>query len=164
MNIGIDFGGVLSTTKNKEDIKNEHNNINIDIPNAIKSLIELKNKGHKLFLISYCGEQKAIETKESIIKNNLINVFDGLYFVKKRKYKADICKYLNCHFMIDDNKDILKNIKKDNTKIIPILFGKESAKFNYAFEWKDIIKIIELTQYSEINNNFNNIIDLCHNI
>lgn len=154
MNIGIDFGGVLSENYNNNL---EHVNTKINIPNAIESLIKLKILGNHLFLISYCGEQRAIETKQSIIDNNLENIFDGIYFVKKRKYKKYLCNNLNCHFMIDDNKDILKDVKKLNSKIITILFGKEN-------DWIKTINIINSITYFELSNNKIDILDYCHNI
>lgn len=154
MNIGIDFGGVLSENHNNTV---EHVNTKINIPNAIESLKKLKNLGNNLFLISYCGEERAKETKQSIIDNNLENIFDGIYFVKKRKYKKYLCNNLNCHIMIDDNNKILKDIKKLNSKIITILFGKEN-------DWIKIINIIISTSYFEISNNKMDILDYYHDI
>ncbi len=154
MNIGIDFGGVLSENHN---YNLEHVNTKINIPNAIESLIKLRNLGNHLFLISYCGEERAKETKQSLIDNNLLNIFDIIYFVKKRKYKKYLCNNLNCHIMIDDNKDILKDIKKYNPNIITILFGKEN-------DWIKTINIINSISYFELSNNKTDILDYCHDI
>lgn len=59
--------------------------------------------------------------------------------------------------MIDDNNKILKDIKKLNSKIITILFGKEN-------DWIKIINIIISTSYFEISNDKIDILDYCHDI
>lgn len=150
-NIGIDFGGVLSMHDDKNNA--EHINTVIDVPNALECLLKLKNDGHKLYLISFCGKTRAIETYQSLalshIDNNMCcaDLFETIYFVKDRTKKKEICEYLHCHFMIDDRVDILQNIVgcKSNTK--PILFGSEHSQFISAPDWTNVVNIINTSEY-----------------
>lgn len=127
--IGIDFGGVLSVNDYSDSF---HRNTAIDMPGAKEAIIEL-SKTCRLYLVSHCGKQRAIETKQSLIENGLADYFCGLYFVKKPEYKSEITRYLCCHAMIDDTKAILDNICLYDDKITPILFTNN---------WNEIIKII----------------------
>jgi hypothetical protein len=155
--IGIDFGGVLSVYKAKIDNEYaEHINTELDMPNAINSLKKLKKLGNDLYLISYCGKNRAIETFNAIEKKNVSNLFNEQFYVKSTKYKGSICKYIGCHFMIDDRKIILDNIKRYNNNIVTILFGNNSINdenilsHKFAKDWNDVIKIISETAYFEV--------------
>jgi hypothetical protein len=129
LTIGIDFGGVLSINDTSNNI---HRNVTIDMPYAKEALFEL-SKTCRLFLVSHCGKQRAIQTKESLIVSGLADYFSGLYFVKKPEYKSQITKYLECDIMIDDTKSVLENIISSDDKIVPILFTNN---------WNEIIKMI----------------------
>ena len=127
--IGIDFGGVLSVN----DCSNcFHRNTAIDMSGAEEAIVEL-SKTCRLYLVSHCGKQRAIETKESLIESGLANYFRGLYFVKKPEYKSEITRYLYCDIIIDDTKSVLDNICLHDNKITPILFTNN---------WDEIMKII----------------------
>lgn len=152
-NIGIDFGGVLSSHDN--NIGAEHINTLIDVPFACENLLKLKGLGHKLFLISFCGKTRAMETMKSL-QTSLItdempcsDIFDGIYFVKDKKYKKELCEYLNCHFMIDDREDILLNVMNNSCNTIPILFGSEKSISNFinATDWNYATDKITSTPY-----------------
>ena len=151
-NICIDFGGVLSI----HDAGNtEHVNTLINYPGAMKTLIEL-SKTNKLYINSFCGKRRAIETKESLYDSGILNYFSNCFFVKDRYKKGIICSLLNAHFMIDDNKDVLDPVKQYSPNTITILFGKQSdeilADLNghiYAESWLDIANIIENTDFFE---------------
>ena len=150
-NIGIDFGGVLSV-KDTEDA--EHVNTVIGMPFAIENLLKLKAFGHKLFLISFCGKARAIETKKSLKSTQVsgdmscADLFDGIYFVKDIKYKRPLCEYLNCHFMIDDREDIQFDVQKSACKTIPILFGqRKHSSLIPAYDWSVVTNIITSTPY-----------------
>lgn len=150
-NIGIDFGGVLSSKDTKGA---EHVNTCIDMPFAVENLMKLKDQGHKLFLISFCGKTRAIETKQSL-ENTMISenvscasLFDEIYFVKDTKFKRPMCEYLNCHFMVDDRDDILFDVQNSACKTIPILFGqRKHTTLNPAFDWNIVTTIIESSPY-----------------
>lgn len=149
LKIGIDFGGVLSIYhKNHRSDEDEHQSIEINMPNAIESLIKLKESGHLLYLISYCGERRAIETKRSILRTFPKNdLFNGLYFVQRTSDKADVCLSLGCDLMIDDKLKILNNIQS----IIPTMkfIWFSSSEMNHPPDilkvesWCDLIKAID---------------------
>ena len=153
-NIGVDFGGVLSKLDKEEFDKNsEHFNTAIDIPDAIDNILKLKSLGHKLFLISYCGRPRALETKESldktVISENMMcsDLFEEMYFVKEKAFKKDLCEFLNCQFMIDDRIGIQLNILTSSCKTIPILFGNHSESVKSAMNWNEVTKIILETPF-----------------
>jgi hypothetical protein len=154
-NIGIDFGGVLSLHDSKENVTKEHVNTIIDMPGAIKSLEKLNSQNNNLYLISFCGKNRAISTNKSISDNSLAYLFKEQFYVKNASYKKDVCKRLGCNFMIDDREDVLDEVKKSNTEIITILFGKsqnECLNNNHkcAENWEDVVKIISSTPFFEI--------------
>lgn len=109
LRIGIDFGGVLSIHDAKSS-ESQHHNISVDVPGAIDTLRLWKAQGHELYLISFCGRARSAETRASIEKT-AAGLFTELYFTRTKKYKADLCNHIGCHLMIDDRKDILKDIK-----------------------------------------------------
>lgn len=148
-NIAVDFGGVLSV----HDSDNaEHKNTCIDVPNGIESLEKLKNAGHKLYLVSFCGKKRAKETKESIETNKLDYLFEKQIYVKNTKFKRPICELHNCHFMIDDRTDILGSfVKEESTsQTVPILFGSEDERFKSAQNWNEVVDIIEQVPHFEV--------------
>ena len=133
LHIGIDFGGVLS----KLDIADEngHRNTQIDMPDSIEILRKLKNEGHKLFLISFCGKSRAVETSQSIKNSEISDIFEKEFYVKKPEYKSIICNLIGCDIMIDDTLEVIDNIKLNckNTKCI---------HFNNDNNWKRIYELI----------------------
>ncbi len=138
MNIGVDFGGVLSVHGNKNTDGKEHRNDEIDMPDAIESLKFLKSLGHKLYIVSFCGKARAVGTKKSI-EETLPNLFEGVYFVKDREYKKYICDYLDIDVMIDDTLTILEDIKQYILNISIILFDGPEVK-----TWKNTIDAIDI--------------------
>ena len=134
--IGIDFGGVLSINDSSNQI---HKNTLIDMPGAKEAIVEL-SKTCRLYLVSHCGKQRAIETKQSLVESGLDKYFTELYFVKKPEYKSEISRYLCCDAMIDDTKYILDNICLHDDKITPILFSNN---------WNEIMKIIDTISKKE---------------
>ncbi len=152
LKIGVDFGGVLSVYKKRHrSDDDEHQSVEINIPNAVESLIKLKESGHELYLISYCGERRAIETKRSLLKTiSRSDLFNGLYFVRRTSHKADVCLALGCDIMIDDKLKNLTNIHH----LIPtmkLLWFVSSSDANIIHSpemikvesWSDIMKTID---------------------
>ena len=58
-NILFDFGGVLSV---HDGGNTEHKNTCINMPNAKESIEQMKNNGHNLSIVSFCGRSRANET------------------------------------------------------------------------------------------------------
>jgi hypothetical protein len=122
LTIAIDFGGVLSVHDAKNDTGSEHHNVSINMEGALEALVTLKKAGHKLYLVSFCGRRRAVETMESI-NTSAPGIFDGLYFVKDKAYKKHICAYLGADVMIDDTLPILVDIAQNAEPRQLILFS-----------------------------------------
>lgn len=168
-NIGIDFGGVLSVHDSK--LGAEHRNVSINMPLAVENLLKLKALGHKLFLISFCGRSRAIETQKSLEETTIndtmscAEVFDEIIFVKSIEYKRYLCEYLNCHFMVDDREDILQHVTQSECKTIPILFGAERhATFTAAADWNRVTEIISSTPHFSTELYFTRPDRMIHNV
>ena len=105
----IDFGGVLSI--HQESNSSGHRSTAINMPGSIEALVTMKRFGHKLYINSFCGRSRAIETRDSVNKK-IPDLFDGLYFVKNKSYKGYITKFIGADVMIDDNLEVLEEIQK----------------------------------------------------
>ncbi|CAF1105790.1 unnamed protein product [Didymodactylos carnosus] len=160
LKIGIDFGGVLSILdKHDEHGGHGHKSTDINIPDALVSLRSLKSKGHELYLISFCGRTRAIKTTNSILEM-IPDIFNGLYFVKNKIFKADVCKYLGCDLMIDDTLDVLKQIHLTIPTMNLCWFqGDPNWRYNKHYEneqifcsktWPDVLNSVEEIQTQEI--------------
>ena len=72
MRIGIDCGGVLFVTNTKfepefsEDA--DRDEPEAWMPGAKEALEELKQQGHELFVVSFCGKRRALETREKLLE------------------------------------------------------------------------------------------------
>ena len=151
LKIGIDFGGVLAIhdrTHPRSD-EEEHESVEVNMPNAMESLIKLKEAGHQLYLISYCGVRRALQTKRSLLRIlPRKDLFDRMYFVERTTYKADVCRALGCDIMIDDRLKILNNIQRQIPTMKCLWFISPDVN-GYAPDmikvesWTDIIKTIE---------------------
>lgn len=157
LKIGIDFGGVLSIY-NKVDRtdEDEHQSVEINMPDALESLIQLKDAGHRLYLISYCGERRAKETKQSLLRILPRKyLFDAFYFVQRTTQKADVCRFLGCDIMIDDKQKILNNIHRLLPTITLLWFvtpemNVYAPDLTKVESWSDIMKLInEVLIYHE---------------
>lgn len=139
MKIGIDIGGVLIG-------KRRENNCLFDVPNSLLSL-ETLVKNNQLYIISYSKERMARYNYTAISPYNL---FWGQYYVEKKIFKSSVVKYLNCNVMIDDNENILNQIKEENPEVITILFQrynkqkKRSHRKHYlVVDWQEVMNIVE---------------------
>lgn len=165
MKIGIDFGGVLSITDTITTLK-PHMNTSIDMPGAKEAIIELA-KHHELFLISFCGKRRAIETKASIITAGIFDYFTSLYFVKHPEYKSQITKYIGCDLMIDDNIDVLDNISKHNDTIYTLLLLDTTHKNGHIHvsSWNNTVTLINsLDKRNVLNDKMIDITRFCYKI
>ena len=154
LKIGIDFGGVLSVydkTQPRSD-EDEHQSVEVNMPDAMESLIKLKDAGHQLYLISYCGQRRAIETQRSLLRTlPRPDLFDGMYFVDRTTYKADVCRALGCDIMIDDKLKILNNIQRQIPTMKLLWFISPDVN-GYA---PDMIKV---ESWSDIMKNINEVL------
>lgn len=109
----------------------EHRTTVINMPGALEALYALKKAGHHLFLISFAGKSRSQETQDSINKT-CPGLFDGLYFVKDKNFKKDVCNFLGCDLMIDDRSDVLDTLA--GTKTLGVLYG---VLYGDAFTWSN---------------------------
>lgn len=101
LRIGVDYGGVCSASAEHCDSEQ------IDVPGCLETLRLMKQNGHYLVLISFCGAKRAKATREYL---ETLNVFDKMYFVKNKLFKNQICQYEGIDVMIDDRIDVLNTI------------------------------------------------------
>lgn len=137
--IGIDIGGVLIG-------KGRENNSLFDVPNSLETLQTLSEK-YRLYIISYSKEGMAQSNYNNLINYNL---FWSQYYVDNKSYKASIVKHLSCNVMIDDNENILNQVKNENPEVTTILFQrynkqkkKSHRKHILVDNWVDIITVLE---------------------
>ncbi len=125
LRIGVDFGGVC--TPMRKDYEHGELPSKMDMPHCCESLLELKNQGHYLVLVSFCGRNRANSTRRDL---PLQKYFDEVYFVKDRNFKNDICKAKALDVLIDDRKDILDTLEHTEG----LLFGVKPLE-----NWKNIV-------------------------
>jgi hypothetical protein len=122
LRIGIDFGGVLSkhdtgiVDTHVEDTSSsgQHVSTAINMDGGIDSLLALKDAGHELYIISFCGAKRAAETRSALLAVSAglgRTLFDGIYFTKKKDFKVNVCEYLGCDVLIDDTYEIIIQCK-----------------------------------------------------
>lgn len=102
---------------------------------AKEVLSRLRKAGHELFIITARNNDYSNNTQMltyNFIKENKLDI-TNVYFNQNKK--SDLAKKLGIDLMIDDNKKVYENMKKENINVI--LFGDEIKT------WKDILKYIE---------------------
>lgn len=158
LKIGIDYNGVCKSKSLGQDI--------INIPDCRETLTRLKEKGHKLYLVSYCGAAKARPLKLYLEK---LRIFDDFYFVKNRSFKNLICKHLGLDTLIDDRLDIIKSIQ--NSYGIHFCFENHESNKNVADyipkysvnNWNDVELLLDtLEPKNNVPDENYNIKRLCH--
>lgn len=149
--IGVDFGGVLARQDPKDNQENapitEHKRTKINMPGAVETLHKLKDKGHTLYIVSFCGKKRALEAIEEIKNKNLDTVFTEQIYIGNPYEKSTVLAKFGCNFMIDDRLDLLNFIQKRNPAVKTIWFGHtedECKNTNHicAETWDDVYKII----------------------
>jgi len=120
----------------------EHRSTLINIDGAIESLKKLKENGHKLYLNSFCGKSRAIETKQAI-QEQIPEVFEELFFVKNKDCKRYVTDMLGADVMIDDTLDVLQTIQGNHTCPHLIWFVEECESQDGIImcnSWKEIVE------------------------
>ena len=139
MKIGIDIGGVLVG-------KRQASNQLFDVPDSYQALQYLA-KHNYLYIISYSKEPMAQANYDSL---DDLNLFWAQYYVSDKSFKSSIISYLKCNVMIDDNENILNQIKTHNPNVTTILFQRYNKqkkrthrKHHLVNDWSEIIEILE---------------------
>jgi hypothetical protein len=138
--INIDFGGVLSI-HDRDHNGGEHRNTCINMEDALDALKLLKSKGHLLYLNSFCGKSRAIETQKSIELQCTDKIFEDLYFVKSKQFKGIVTDALEADIMIDDTLDILLTIRNKHKCPILIWFVGDPSFDDTHNAPKGILKV-----------------------
>lgn len=149
MRIGIDFGGVLAQ-HGDTSASGEHTNSVVNMPGAIDAIQQLHELGHELFIVSFCGKQRAYESFMGLKKTGLSGLFTHQYYVKKTDYKTFICRHFGCNVMIDDREDILDTISPGTTTV---LFGEADAinkRHIWCKTWADVVAFIASCEFADV--------------
>lgn len=102
---------------------------------AKETLSKLKKDGHELFILTARNNDYSNNTQKltyNFIEENKLDIKE-VYFNQIKK--SDLAKKLKIDLMIDDNKKIFENMKKEN--IETILFGDKIKT------WEEVLKYIE---------------------
>lgn len=168
MKIGIDIDNTLLSSSECFEYIKKRNNINFNkkfgekwtkeeysrfLPIYLKEIIEnselkdgakevldyLHSKGHKLIIITARNNIFYKNTKELTKKFMLEHglKIDEIYFDEAKK--SDLAKKLGIDLMIDDNKTVYENMKKENIDCILFGIGIKS--------WDEVLRYIESKGY-----------------
>jgi len=113
MNIGIDIGRVIIGGNGEDTFFTDMFFDTPEVENAYGSMLNLKNAGHEIHLVSKCGT--SVEDK-SIKWLNLWGYFyivpsHRAHFVRKRHLKAPMAQALELDIFIDDRQDIIDSME-----------------------------------------------------
>ncbi len=152
MKIAIDVGGVLTDYEGNES--GDTKIINVD--GAIDVLTKLKTQSHNLYIVSYCKEKSAIFRTNKLKLDGDDHFFDYEFYTANKYEKFHIINHIQADIMIDDNEQILNNIKQSNPAVTTILFQefndtrkKSHKKHLLANDWKELDELIEKIKIQE---------------
>lgn len=140
MHICVDVGGVL-IIKDQYVKSNEDTEFGADGPKWMQgwreALIKLKDAGHKLSILSYCGIQRMNDTVEAFNKVNMNEIIpkERWYFVRSRELKLPKMKEIKADIIIDDTYKIINHVRQGGLKALH--YGRE------VNDWNDVIKYFE---------------------
>ena len=129
---------------------NNLNNIILDgsdlvFEDTIPFLQKLKEKGHKLYMLTYCKDSLEYQSIK-VAGSKLSDFFDALYITSVQKYNLDI-DYTNGIF-IDDNPEDLLGLYSRNAKQVIRLRRKENK---YSVKDLNNSDIKEYLNFNDIN-------------
>ncbi len=146
MKIAIDVGGVLTDYEGNES----KNNQVINVEGALDALTKWKSQSHNLYIVSYCKEKSAIYRTNKLKEDGQDIYFDFEFYTANKYEKFHIINHIQADIMIDDNEQILNNIKQSNPGVITILFQEfnDSPKRSHkkhllANDWTELDKLVE---------------------
>jgi hypothetical protein len=145
MKIAIDVGGVLTQYENSESKDNQIINVN----GAIDVLTKWKEQEHTLFILSYCKRKSAEFRTQKLKEDGHSVLFNFEYYTANKYQKYEIINWITADIMIDDNEQILNNIKQYNPNVITILFQefnevekRSHKKHLLANNWKEVEELV----------------------
>lgn len=110
----VDKIAVVNSVKGVVD-----NGEEIVFPDAIRFLEKLKEKGHKIFLLTFLPKTNQEYQMQKVFGSGLAQYFDGLIFTTVYKFLLDI-KYEDGIFIDDDPRDLNGLFEKNPIKVIRI--------------------------------------------
>ena len=96
-----------------------NNGNEIVFEDAIRFLKKLKEKGHKIFLLTYIPKTNQEYQFKKIIGSGIISYFDGIIVTAEYKFLLDL-DYTKGIFIDDDPRDLNELFKKNPVKVIRI--------------------------------------------
>ncbi len=140
---------------------------------ALDVLAKWKTQGHSIKIVSYCKEKSAIFRTNKLISDGHAHFFDYEFYTASKFQKFHIINHIQSDIMIDDNEQILNNIKQSDPNVITVLFQEfnESQKSSHkkhllANNWAELDVLVanlvikdrvrseptDLTQYYTVKN------------
>ncbi len=110
----VDKEAVVNAVK---DVVN--NGEKIIFPDAVRFLKRLKEKGHKIFLLTFLPKTNQEYQMQKVFGSGIAKYFDGVIFTTVYKFLLDI-KYENGIFIDDDPRDLNGLFDKKPIKVIRI--------------------------------------------
>jgi hypothetical protein len=111
--IGIDIGGVIIGGGGEDTSFFSDNYLKTpEIEDAFKSILQLRDLGHDLHIISKCGpvvEEKSLDWLNTYMYLELVKE-RNIHFVRKRHLKAPMAQALELDVFIDDRQDIIDSM------------------------------------------------------
>lgn len=148
LKIAVDFGGVCSVHAERYESDETKDLEPINVPGTVESLQALRQAGHTLILLSFCGAKRAHTTNAYLLEKHT-DLFDMLVFVKKRSSKAAVCKKYGIDVLIDDRVDILTTIAPTQGILFTYedtLAGKTPPKgprgMLVASGWQEVLELV----------------------
>ena len=111
-------------------------------PDSIPFLKKLKNRGHKIYMLSYYEYELQYQYAK-IAGSHLADYFDAIFVTKDLKYELDI-NYTNGIFIDDKPKDIIGLYSKNPYKVIRL------RRNNHKYAEKNI-ENINIEEYENFN-------------
>lgn len=105
MRIGVDYGGVCSVNSIAHEDAKVDDAPPLDFDGCLDALRKLKQDGHQLFLVSFCGRKRANQVRD-YLPRNFPGLFDALFFVRDKKLKDAVCRIEKLDVLIDDSPDV----------------------------------------------------------
>ena len=163
MKIAVDFGGVCSAAGGEYEERDEDGVEMINVPHCAETIRQLKDLGHRVILVSFCGRRRAVATRD-YLETKMSGLFDQLFFVKKREYKKAICARYGVDVLIDDNADILRSLEAPT---VGILFTYEKPETRddsmlIAKSWHHVPILISMLSSDHTENKSINIDKMCY--
>lgn len=143
MNYYIDFDHTLFDTQKLIESQNIDNCSNYLFHDNIPFLKKLKERGHKLYMLSYAGKDLQYQLSK-IYNSKIVDYFDEIIITKDLKYNLNI-DYTKGVFIDDNPRDLIGLYSKNPIKVIRL------RRNNQKYSSEDLnINIAEYENFDEI--------------